>query len=414
MNVHSLVRCTLINFLFLTLNPALADSASNEAYLKLSDEMRKIVDGNLKNFDSMRSIHGVIKTITTYPYPSSNGKEYRVMEETDEFWYDGNHSRTDTLEGKFIGIETDPLRLLHEETGGTLIIKPKAAGHTEIESIESSIYYEVTYPTVFVEPSTEKAGRFYKKIRFMHYQTIRGDTLKEEVLYLAERDQYFTVKNETLDGYECLLLEHYNADNDLTRKIWIVPSKGYCIKKLQLIQMGKLRYGYETTLKEYLPGIWGLDSAKVIKWGEPGKKIELSVKSLTLNEPIDPKTFTLAGTNIPIGTRIRDDISGLRYVYGTGYKLTQQDVDLALDAIENSMERPIKEKTDLVDKPSQKEPSKSRASTEYVKKNDPNVARNAHAEKTGRGFLLSVGLGTGLAVSVIALLLIMIGKKWGK
>jgi hypothetical protein len=85
--------------------------------------------------------------------------------------------------------------------------------------------------------------------------------------------------------------------------------------------MGKLRYGYETTLKEYLPGIWGLDSANVIKHGSQvnsnlGKKIEISVKSLTLNEPINPKTFTLAGTNIPIGTRIRDDISGLRYVFG--------------------------------------------------------------------------------------------------
>jgi hypothetical protein len=204
-------------------NPIFADTPSNEAYLKLSDEVRKIVDRNKKNFDSIRSIHGIIKTITTYPYQSSNEKEYRLMEQTDEFWYDGNHSRTDTLEGKFIGKETDPLRLVHEETGGTLIIKPKATGHTEIESIESSIYYEATYPTVFIEPSTEKAGRFYKKIRFMYYQTIEGDTLKEDALYLAERDQYFTVKNETVDGDDCLLLEHYNADNDLTRKIWVVP-----------------------------------------------------------------------------------------------------------------------------------------------------------------------------------------------
>lgn len=297
----------------------LADAASNEAYLKLTDEMRNIVDRNQKNFDSMRWIHGTIKIISTNSFYNDKGS--RVAEETEEFWYDGGHSRTDILESKYIGKETDPLLLKDESTGGTARISPRSIGYTEIKSIESKMFYHPSMQTVFITPQKEEAGRNIKSIKFVHYQTIEEDTLKEDALRLAKLDQYFTVKNETADGDDCLLLEHYNTEFDITTKFWIVPSKGYCIKKMQLIQKGIVREGYTTTLKEYLPGIWWFDSVKAIRLGgpegiNPDKNVELSVKSLTLNEPIDPKTFTLAGTNIPHGTGVQDDISGLRYVYG--------------------------------------------------------------------------------------------------
>jgi hypothetical protein len=414
MNIHSLIRCTLINFLFFTVNPTLADATSNEAYLKLTDEMRDIVDRNQKNFDSTRSTHGTIKIISTNSF--YHGKGSRVAEETVEFWYDGSHSRTDLLKSKFIGKETDPLLLEYESTDGTAHIIPRSIGLTDIRSIESNMFYYPSRQTVFITPPKEEAGRDIRQINFFYYQTIMGRTLKEEVLRLAEHDQYFTVKNETADGDDCLLLEHHDTEYDITTKIWIVPSKGYCIKKRQVAQKGEVRVGYTTTLKEYLPGIWWFDSVKAINLGgpegiNPDKKVELSVELLTLNKPIDPKTFTLAGTNVPYGTRVQDDISGLRYVYGTGYKLPQ-DVDLALAAIEDSMERPVEETADLTEKPSQKETSKSKSSTEGIENNDPNLMRNAHTEKTGSGFLLSVGLGSGLALSVIAILFIK--RKKGK
>ena len=182
---------------------------------------------------------------------------------------------------------------------------------------------------MYIAPPKDEAGRYIKNINFFRYQTIIGTPLKEEVLLMAEHDQYFTVKNETIDGDDCLLLEHYGAEYDVRTKVWIVPSKGYCIKKIQVVQKGEVRVGYTTTLKEYLPGIWWFDSVKAITLGgpegiNPDKNVELSVESLTLNEPINPKTFTLAGTNVPHGNRIRDDISGLRYVYGTGYDPAQK------------------------------------------------------------------------------------------
>ena len=268
----------------------------------------------------MRWIHGTIKLISTDSF--YHGKGIRVAEEIVEFWYDRSHSRTDLLESKFIGKETDPLLLKYESTGGTAHISPRAIGYTEIKSIESKMKYLPSIPRIFIIPQKEEARRNIRPpFQFMYYQTVEGDTLKEDALRLAKLDQYFTVKNETADGDDCLLLEHYNVGYGVTTKFWIVPSKGYCIKKMQLVQKGIVRKGYTTTLKEYLPGIWWFDSVKAIRLGgpegiNPDKNVELSVKSLTLNEPIDPKTFTLADTNIPPGTEVQDDISGQRYVYG--------------------------------------------------------------------------------------------------
>jgi hypothetical protein len=381
--------------------------------------MRNIVDRNQKNFDdAVRWIHGTVKIVSTDSYKD---KGNRVMEQTMEIWYDGSHSRTDILESKFIGKETDPVVLEEYSNGGQKIIKPLDIGHTEIESIESQMIYRPSMRAAYITSPKHKqeVGRCIRSVNLVHYQTISGWTIKEIALGRAKGDDYSTVKRETVDGEDCLLLENYYAEDDITRKIWIVPSKGYCIKKTQFIHKGTVQDEYTTTLKEYLPGIWWFDSVKGTIWGNStvttsDKTWEISVESLTINESIDPKTFTLAGTNVPYGTRVQDEISGLSYVYGTSYEPSQQDVDLALASIEDSMERPIKETADLTDKPSQKVSSKSKASAEDMEKKDPDLTRNAQVEKTNRGFLLSVGLGSGLVLSVIAVSLIKINKKKGK
>ncbi len=316
-NMQSFICCTLINFIFFSVNPALGDATSTEAYLKLTDEMRNIVDRNQKNFDSVRWIHGTVKIVSTNSYKD---KGSRVKEQTEEIWYDGSHSRTDILESKFIGKETDPLLVEEDSRGGKITFEPMPIGYTEIESIESKMLYHPSMQTVNISPPEQDARRYLRSIGLMDYQTITGSTLKEVVLRCAEKDYYFTVKSETVDGDDCLLLEYDNAKYDITRKIWIVPSKGYCIKKMQLQQKGIVHEEYTTTLKEYLPGIWWFDSvkAKTLGGGEeinPDRILELSVKSLTLNEPIDRKTFTLAGTNIPSGTRVHDEITGITYNY---------------------------------------------------------------------------------------------------
>jgi len=410
MNRYSPILCIIVNILLLIVNPTLADNISTEAYLKLTEEMRNIIDRNQENFDSVRCMHGTIKIISTISFKD---KGSRAKEQTEEIWYDGSHSRTDLLESKFVDKETTPLLLEEDNTGRRKILGPEPVGCVKIDSFESRMSYRPG--TVHIYPPKNDVGKVLRSTNLMLYQTIMGKTLKKVVLSGAA----FTVKNETVNGDDCLLLEYYNAKYEIARKIWIVPSKGFCIKKTQLLQKGIVHEEYTTTLKEYLPGIWWFDSVKLKTRGDsegiiPDIHLGISVESLTLNEPIDQKTFTLAGTNIPTGTKVRDHISNLSYLYGTGYELAQEDVDLALDALKNSQGKSIKETMDLTDKPSQEVLSESKSNTKDMKKNDSNIARNTKAEETGKGFLLSVGLGSGLALAVIAILLIKMNKKRGK
>jgi hypothetical protein len=305
----------LIDILFVAPTLTWADTTNAEAYLKLTEEMRNIVDRNQKSFDSLRWMHGTVRIVSTNSYKD---KGSRVKEQTEAIWYDGSHSRTDILESKFVGKETDPLLLEEDSRGGRRTYMPQPIGYIKIESIESKMHYHPGIQTVFISSPEQDARRYLRSINLLHYQTMTGRTLKEVVLRCAEKDYYFTVKSETIEGDDCLLLEHYNANYDITRKIWIVPTKGHCIKKMQLLQKGIVHEEYTTTLKEHLPGIWWFDSVNAKTRGDrtgiiPDRNIELSVKSLTLNQPIDRKTFTLAGTNIPRGTKVLDDTSGKRY-----------------------------------------------------------------------------------------------------
>ena len=314
MNIRShIICCILIDILFVAPRLAWADATNTEAYIKLTDEIRNIIERNQTNFDSVRSIHGTVRSVGTSFFA---GKGSRAMEQTEEIWYDGSHFRRDIVDSKFIGQETKPLLLEEDGSGGKIMFEPPPVGNVEIESIESKmVYLPVTQTVAILPPKWDDRGN-RRTNKFLNYQSISGRTLKEIVLRCAEKDYYFTVKSETIDGDDCLLLECDFADLEIVRKIWIVPSKGYCIKKMQLQQKAIVYDEYITTLKEYSPGIWWFDSVTAKAAGGPNgelfeRTMEISVNSLALNEPIDSETFTLAGTDIPPGTKVMDQITGL-------------------------------------------------------------------------------------------------------
>lgn len=94
-----------------------------------------------------------------------------------------------------------------------------------------------------------------------------------------------------------------------TWKIWVVPSKGYCIKK---VQCGSRRE-YTTTLKEYSPGLWWFHTvqARAVSGSETIVS-RLSVNSLTFNEPIDPDVFTVWGLDdVTPQTKVTDEMQGM-------------------------------------------------------------------------------------------------------
>lgn len=156
----------------------------------------------------------------------------------------------------------------------------------------------------------------------------------------AERGYLFTATTDNIEGEKCILLYCDYADLEMKLKIWVVPSKGYCIKKMQNVYKGQVIDEYVTNLREYSPAVWWFDKVFAKNWKsnqkKPEKKINITVESLKLNEPIDREIFTIAGTNIPWGTRIIDQITGINYVYGQTQEYGER-VDLALDALEESM-----------------------------------------------------------------------------
>jgi hypothetical protein len=324
-------------FLLSVMNGAVTAGATTErASPGLADEIKTIINRNQASLDSVYSIHARVVSESTVSFV---GKGSRTTRKTEEIWYDGSHVRVDVLDSGFTGENVSPL-LLREEPGGvTTVFAPPPVGHTEIESVESRLLYVPDTKTVTILPPEWDERSIRRSHAFLNYQLVSGSPLKRVVLACAERSQFFTVKSERIDGDDCFLLECEFPQPQIVQRIWVCPSKGHCIKKTQLLQRGTVFDEYTVTLKEYSPGLWWFDSATATTRGGPNEgdspetTVDVSLHSAMLNEPIDSKVFTLAGTNIPPGARVRDTIANLRYVYGAGYRASQEDVDLALDAM---------------------------------------------------------------------------------
>ena len=148
----------------------------------------------------------------------------------------------------------------------------------------------------------------------LRYQSVRGCTLKENVLWSAKNGYYFTTESEKIDVDDCVLLTCNYDRPESKLKIWVVPSKGYCIKKVQDISGGKVVDEYVAALKEYSSGIWWFDTIKAESrkhWQRtPHILTHLSVKSLTFNKTIDAKVFTIADIRIPsCGARLINEVN---------------------------------------------------------------------------------------------------------
>ena len=326
------LSCIIIGLFFIFSGFILADTGDNKA-AGISNEILSIINGNQANLDSIHNMDVVLKRVGAYSF-GVKGK--RNLEEKIRIWDDKSHIRIDQLESKFVGDEKTNL-LLEEYNDGQAYFLPPPVGDVEIRSVEAKTNYYSDSSKVFIQPAEwldkDKAGMN----DMLKYQTVLGVTLKQNIIKSAKNGYYFNTKNESVDGDDCVLLSCYYPEQKVTLKIWVVPSKGYCIKKMQQSTMDKVYEEYVTTLKEYSPGIWCFDTVKAnyqdLHEEDNSATIELSVESYKFNEAIDPQIFTIAGTNIPSGTKIIDKITGLKYVYGRGFELPDEDVDLALDEL---------------------------------------------------------------------------------
>ncbi len=305
------VSCVILSFVFAATESTYADVPNAEESVKLSEQLRNIIERNQANWDSVKTMQGIVRIEMKTDY-GDQGISHII--ETEKFWFDGNRQRSDILNNEQVGRE-GPLE--REDSGGRkAIVTGRDKGMIEIKTGQSTIWYIPRISNVNIFPSKEDATRLRRENKLLGYQSINGTALKKAVLDIAKNGLDCTVTNETIDKDECLLLE-YNLSNERVWKIWVVPSKGHCIKKMQSMSKGLLYSEFITTLKEYPPGIWWLDSVKSRDslGGRLNYEENVFVDSLTFNEPIDPNIFTLAGTNIPHGTRVHDRITGKSYYH---------------------------------------------------------------------------------------------------
>lgn len=278
----------------------IAGQTTPEVSSTLSREVVSAMEGNQATLDSIRTMQATLKKSSSHSFPDKKG--FRLMQKY-RITSDGDHFRKDQLETQFDG---------PDENRGYATALP--VGQVEIASAESNIDYHPPNNRVFVRPP-EWDDRY--KIRtndILRYQSARGATLKENILASAKNGYTFTAGRETVDGDDCILLTCNYTNPEATLKIWVVPSKGYCIKRVQDGSKGKIDNEYTATLKKYSPGIWWFDTVEAKKAsGRETIVSKLTVDSLILNEPVNLDIFTVWGIGVSSTTKITDEIKGATY-----------------------------------------------------------------------------------------------------
>jgi hypothetical protein len=274
----SAALCVVIGLLFVVAPSVAADHEPAGTNARLSPEIVRIIEGNQATLDSVRSMQARIKHVGTFHF-GTKGK--RKLVEVKQIWFDGNHIRKDILEGRFIGKETEPLLISEHKEGADIhkgYFRPPVAGEFEIHSRKLYVYNNPSANKIFIVPPDWTNERFkWRENVLLKYQSARNSTLRDNVLLSAKNGQYFSTSREEVDGEDCILLKcEYTNVPKCTLKIWVVPSKGYCIKRVQEIDAkGKIIEEYVTTLKEY------------------------SVESVVFNAPVPIQTFSVAGIRTP-------------------------------------------------------------------------------------------------------------------
>ena len=290
----------VIGLLFCLSNSITSEQTVGEDLSELSREVLSAMEGNQAALDSVSTVQATLTKSSSHSFPDKKGYS---LKEKYKVSYDGDHFRKDQLETRFSGAD---------EYKGYERALP--VGLVDIDSALSNIDYFPPNNRVFVRPP--KWSNHYKIITndLLKYQSARGATLKENILASAKNGYYFTAASDTIDGENCVLLTCNYTNPEATLKIWVVPSKGYCIKKVQDGSKGEVDDEYTTTLSEYSPGIWWYDTVQAKRiFGTETVVSRITVDSLKFNEPVNSEIFTVWGIDVSSKTKITDEIQGTTY-----------------------------------------------------------------------------------------------------
>lgn len=257
---------------------------------RISPEILAITQANQNTREFMKVFDATITEVTDHDHGKKGRRGLRTKE---RIRYDGAHLRVDVLESEFLGGE--------ETSRSRSVFAPPEAGEFNVESKDFSIDYRPSNNIVWVRPS--EWDRRVTMNTLLRFQSALGASLEENVLASAKNRCFFSSRPEKLGSDDCIRLscEYPKWDQDL--RIWVVPSKGYTVKRVQVLHKGKTQEDYTTTLKEYEPGLWWFDTVEVESVAIPQKR-RIEVNALTIRPRIDPKIFSIDGLGVSDQTRV--------------------------------------------------------------------------------------------------------------
>jgi hypothetical protein len=128
--------------------------------------------------------------------------------------------------------------------------------------------------------------------------------------FLGRQDREdVSVEKADWQGRECWLLKYRILQGvGIDARVWVVPEWGPSVVRMEAewkVPHGHFMDSIECQYRQYEPSmIWYPESCtyRRTKDGEPVEEETVKVLSVSLNEPLDPIAFKLAGMDIPPGT----------------------------------------------------------------------------------------------------------------
>jgi hypothetical protein len=122
------------------------------------------------------------------------------------------------------------------------------------------------------------------------------------------------VERSTLNGEDAWLITSKVIASGCDHKIWILPSKGYNVGRIEASGKGPdgtpFTYWIESELApDPVSGVWYVKryTHQEVEGGVAKTQETLEVLQSEINRGVDPQVFTLAGLDSPAGTPIRNE-----------------------------------------------------------------------------------------------------------
>jgi hypothetical protein len=288
----------------------------------LPPDLQRVVDENARSVARLRSVN---VSATIAEMFEVDGKR-ASFEDNIAIWTKGRKVREDR--SAVSGTSLRSRRVVESLPDGSrmTIGPPDASRHVITPEVEFKFRPgDRAIALVAGEPDAP----FGRQSSLLHgFTSVQGRTLARKVREDWDHGYRPTVTTVTDDDVDSVLVNWDYAQSRMVLKVWVEPTKGYMIRKLQAYYQNELVTDWTSQLKEYGDGVFWPDHVEQRDWrsGRVTRQLLVNVNRLEINPAVDDAMFTLAGIGLPQGAEVQDRILGLRYRFGAEPRLSEDFV----------------------------------------------------------------------------------------